>query len=171
MSSTIELGTSIKTAKSATQSAPGSRASASIYIPGAGLSVKKDYNTLVVEELDELKQASIEGQIAKGIGMALVKCYPNRQWGVEVDISGRMINVRCPSLSLKKAHYISMVGRSNKDLVAAAVMAAGEILERYGVSRAVHFNPDHLETLARDAQDEVISSDAAPEPIHKTIQT
>ncbi len=167
MSSKIELGTNIRTAKEGAK-LPGS---ASVYIPGSGLSVKEDYNTLVLQELDDIKQASLEGVIAKNVGMALVKCYPNRQWGVEVDITGRMINVRCPSLSLKKAYYISMVGRSNKELVAEAVMAAGEILERYGVSRAVHFNPDHLETLARDVQDEVLSDDAAPEPIHKTIET
>ena len=58
----------------------------------------------------------------------------------------------------------SDIHKTIDELERRAVMAAGEILERYNVSRNRDFNPDHIETLARDAMDEVIAADAAAEP-------
>jgi hypothetical protein len=126
-----------------------------------------DYNEINLLEMDDVKQAKLEYWIAKKVGSHLMSKFPNRQWGVGVDVSGGMIHVMCPSLSTTKAYYISLVGRTISDLTKRAEEAAGEILERYNVSRARSFDPENLETLERDARDEVVSPDAAPEPIAK----
>lgn len=164
---TIELDTNITKAKAE----PAKISSCpQIFIPGGGAQVVNDYNEVNLLEMDDVKQAKVESWIAKTIGTDLIDHYPNRQWGVQVDVFGQMVVIMCPSVSQEKGYYLSMEGRSLKDLVTKARWAAGEILERYNVSRARLFNPDHLETLARDAKDEVISSDAAPEPIHKVLE-
>lgn len=128
-----------------------------------------DYNEINLLEMDDVKQAKVEYWIAKQVGSYLAQVYPNRQWGVGVDVTGGMIHIMCPSLSQTKAYYISMVGRNIHQLSERAKEAAGEILERYNVSRNRVFNPEHLETLDRDMRDEVISPDAAPEPTTKVI--
>ena len=54
---------------------------------------------------------------------------------------------------------------SMEELERRAVHAAGEILERHNVARSRNFNPDQLETLARDAKGSVIAPDAKAEPV------
>jgi hypothetical protein len=136
-----------------------------------GKELVEDYNEIHLMELESVKQAKLESWMAKGVGTSLMNAYPNRQWGVMVDLEGQMICVTCPSLSIEKGYYITMVGRSLHDLQEEAKRAAGEILERYNLSRERHFDSDIIETLDRDLSDEVISSDAAPEPITKRIIT
>jgi hypothetical protein len=136
-----------------------------------GKEIVDDYNEIHMMELESVKVAKLESWMAKGVGETLMGVYPNRQWGVRVDLEGQMICVTCPSVSNEKGYYISMVGRSLHDLQEEAKRAAGEILERYNLSRERKFNPDVFETLDRDLSDEVISSDAAPEPITKRIIT
>ena len=140
-----------------------------IWMPGMGKEVVDDYNEIHVMELESVKQAKLESWMGKAVGTVLMNKYPNRQWGVQVDLEGQMIMIMCPSVSHEKGYYISMVGRCLNDLQTEAIRAAGEILERYNLSRERHFNPDVFETLDRDLSDEVISSDAAPEPITKSI--
>lgn len=141
----------------------------SIWMPGMGKEIVEDYNEIHVMELESVKVAKLESWMAKGVGQTLMNHYPNRQWGVQVDLEGQMIMITCPSVSHTKGYYISMVGRSLHDLQEEAKRAAGEILERYSLSRERHFDADVFETLDRDLSDEVISSDAAPEPIAKRI--
>lgn len=164
----IDLDTDVKKALSSTDKIPSVP---QVYIPGEGRRPMVDYNEINVLELDDVKQAKLESWIAKAIGTELMNHYPGRQWGVHVDTEGQMIMVMCPSVSHEKGYYISMVGRCLNDLVIKARHAAGEILERYNLSRDRKFDSDILETLARDAKDEVISPDAAPEPIHKAVIT
>lgn len=171
MSKTLILDTNVNNAKkNRAPQEPGNRGP-ELLVPGrsVGREIVKDYNEINLLELDDVKQAKMESWIAKRVGTRLMETYPNRQWGVGVDISGGMIYVMCPSLSLTKAYYISMSGRTVHDLGIEAVRAAGEILERYNVSRSRVFNPDHLETLERDLRDEVVSPDAVPEPTTKKV--
>lgn len=141
----------------------------SIWMPGMGREVVDDYNEINMLELESTKVAKLESWMAKGVGQVLMNTYPNRQWGVTVDLEGQMIMISCPSVSHTKGYYISMVGRSLHDLQEEGKRAAGEILERYNLSRERHFDADIIETLDRDLSDEVISPDAAPEPIAKRI--
>lgn len=135
-----------------------------IYMPG-GYSrgqIVEDYNQVNLLETDDAKQAKLEMWIAKNIGTELMAKYPNREWGVGTNMPGRMIYIMCPSLSNTNAYYISMEGRSLLDLKAEAVRAAGEILERFGITRGRKCDAEQFDYLARDLRGDVISPDAAP---------
>lgn len=124
--------------------------------------IVEDYNEINLLETDDSKQAKLEMWIAKNIGSTLMEKYPNREWGVGTNVPGQMVYIMCPSLSTTNAYYISMHGRSIEDLKVEAVRAAGEILERFGITRGRNCNPEQFETLARDLKGDVISPDAAP---------
>ena len=162
----IHLGTSINRAKAA----------ANPHVPRvvrnamARSQPEVDYNTLVLNEEDDIWQAKKERMLAQTIGTVLIRKYPGRQWGVQVDLTGGMMNIQCPSLSLEKAYYVSLAGRTVHDLEKRATKAAGQILERYGLSRNKNFDPDIIETLDRNYKDEVVSIDAAPVSISEKVK-
>lgn len=106
-----------------------------------------DFNKTRIVEETALKQSNDEMVYAKIIGESLVSTYPNREWCVDVDMDGMMVTISCHSLSLDKGYHIAMVGRSIIDLVALARRGAGEILERYGISRNRKFNTAEIESL------------------------
>jgi len=135
-----------------------------ILLPGVnGREIKDDCNVIYAhEDYDEAK-AKVEMYIAKKIGEHMVRHYPNRQWGVEVDTTHGVLVLLCPSLSKTKGYHIHLGNYTIHDLQARCVEAAGEILERHNVSRSKLFDPDTLEALRRDVRDNVIAVDAAPE--------
>jgi len=138
-----------------------------IIVKNRGRDIWADFNEVNLLETDDRKQAKLEMWIAKSIGDALIANYPNREWGVRVDVSGQMIILTCDSLSLERGYYLPMKGDTIKQLQKRAVRACGEVLERFNVSRSVIFNPDHLETVPRDFKDEAVSPDAKPERLIK----
>ena len=120
----------------------------SLVVPAAsgkfGREITDDYNEINLLELESVKQAKLEMWIAKNVGDTLVQHYPNREWGVRVDLTGGMVIITCDSIDLERGYHISMVGRTIGDLQQRAKMAAGEILERHGVSRDRKFDPEEL---------------------------
>lgn len=136
----------------------------SILTPGVnGKEIPKDYNTIFVHEGTDEVRAKLEAFIAKKIGEDLVVHYPNRQWGVEVDVPGQMVTILCPSVSLTKGYHIHMRKHTIHGLQERARTAAGEILERHNLSRARVFDPTILESLKRDSKDDVIATDSKAE--------
>jgi hypothetical protein len=122
--------------------------------------IATDYNEINLLETEEAKQAKVEMWIAKNIGDELMKVYPNREWGIRVNIEGAVVIITCDSLSVEKGYHIHMVGRTIHQLQAKAVNAAGEILERHGITRNKHIDEDIFETLKRDSGDNVITEDS-----------
>lgn len=135
-----------------------------VWVPGNFIrgQITADYNEINILETESAKIAKLEMWIAKNIGEELMAKYPGREWGVNVNTKGEMIYVMCPSLSTTKAYYIRMAGRNMLELKAEAIRAAGEILERHGISRARRIDSEIFEHLERDLRDDVISPDAAP---------
>ena len=125
-----------------------------------GREIEADYNEINLLETPEAQQAKVEMWIAKNIGDALIKVYPNREWGVYVNIEGRMVIVTCDSLSSEKGYHIHMEGRTIHQLQAKSINAAGEILERHNIPRSKHIDEDIFETLPRDSGDNVITEDS-----------
>ena len=78
-------------------------------------------------------------------------------------VEGGIVVISCDSLSTRKGYHLHFKQDSIKNLEKRAVIAAGEILERYGISRNRAFNSDTLESLDRTINDEVISEDARPD--------
>lgn len=129
-----------------------------------------DANYIRPQDSFEARAAKMEFYYAKAIGEALVAAYPNRQWSVNVDLRNEMIVIGCPSLSNTKGYHLHLRHDNLPLLITRARRAAGEILERYGVTRGRIINPDILEALPRGLRDEVIGgSDTAPEPITRMI--
>ncbi len=119
-----------------------------------------DFNTIVPEESHEKKAAAVEYWIAKKIGEDLVRTYPNRQWQVNVDTRNESIVISCPSLSKRMGYRLNMKKETIAQLLPRCRKAAGEILERYGVTRGRIIDPFDIEQMPRDLRDDVISADA-----------
>lgn len=124
-----------------------------------------DYNEINVNDTTEERRAKLEQWIAMRIGNVLMEHYNQREWKVMVDIDNQMLIIGCDSICNYKGYHLHMNKYSMEELERRSVQAAGEILERHNIARSRKFNPDQLETLARDAFDSVIATDSAPEPV------
>jgi hypothetical protein len=127
--------------------------------------VWKDYNEIQPGDTMDERKAKLEQWIGMRIGKLLMEHYNQREWKVMVDVENQMLIIGCDSICNFKGYHLHMNKYTMEELERRAIEAAGEILERHNVSRSKRFNPDHLETLARDAQDSVIAVDSAPEPV------
>ncbi len=131
---------------------------------GDGSIVTGNFNKIEIVDEDHIDVAKEQMRIAQAIGARLVRAYNNRQWKVIVDIKGGVLIIACDSISNNKGMHIHMAHKMLSELEDQAVVAAGEILERHNLSRLKLFNPDVIEDLPRDFQDNVIGPDSAPEP-------
>ncbi len=124
-----------------------------------------DFNAVQIGGSHEIQAEQLEWWIAKQIGSDLMNVYKNRQWGVDVDTRNRMIVITAPSLSKAMGMHLHMRdGETMKQLLMRTRRAGGEILERYGVTRARNTDPLIIEEgLKRDSRDNVIAADARPE--------
>jgi hypothetical protein len=119
-----------------------------------------DLNAPQEDESHEAQAVRTEFWIAKQIGQDLCRVYPNRQWHVDVDSRNQIIVIACPSLSKRLGYRLHMKRDTVADLLPRCRRAAGEILERFGVSRGRIIDPASLETFQRDVHDDAISKDA-----------
>lgn len=117
------------------------------------------------EEHHDREVAELEFWLARNVCVAVVNTYPNRNWSVVADAEGGVLILLAPDLSKFKGHFIHMGRKTLHELQTQAIKAAGEILERHGVSRSNVFKPEFIEGLKRNARDEVVTADSAPEPI------
>ena len=132
---------------------------------GDGSIITGNFNCIEIVDEDHVDVAEEQMRIAQAIGARLVRAYNNRQWKVIVDIKGGVLIIACDSISNNKGMHIHMAYKTLHELEDQAIVAAGEILERHNLSRLKLFNPDVVEDLPRDLQDNVIGPDSAPEPI------
>jgi hypothetical protein len=120
-----------------------------------------DFNGVVIDSQDEEAiKLRTEFWIAKQIGTDLMRTYPNRQWFVDVDCRNQVVVISCPSLSKRMGYRLHMKRDTVADLIPRARRAAGEILERFGVSRGRSIDALAIEAMKRDVRDDVISKDA-----------
>lgn len=118
-----------------------------------------DFNTPIIGGIDQ-DHMRIEFWTAKQIGTALVRKYPGRQWHVDVDARNETIVIGCPSVSKRKGYRLHMKRDCIATLIKRCEHAAGEILERYGVSRSRLIDPSTLENFDRDVYDDAIAHDS-----------
>jgi len=127
---------------------------------GGGDPVYGDYNYIDEAESPSQRTAKIEMWMAKKLGTALVRAYPNRQWGVQVNVAHGILIVVCPSVSNEKGYHIHMKGDTINGLEQRCVAAGGEILERYGISRGRKVDEADVEgNLTFNFKDEAIAMD------------
>jgi hypothetical protein len=120
-----------------------------------------DLNAPQEGESHEAQAVRTEFWIAKQIGQDLCRVYPNRQWHVDVDSRNQIIVIACPSLSKRLGYRLHMKRDTVSSLLPRCRRAAGEILERFGVSRSRIIDPGSLETFQRDVHDDAVAPDAA----------
>jgi hypothetical protein len=126
--------------------------------------VWKDYNEIRIEDSIDERTAKLEQWIAMRVGTVLMRHYNQREWKVQVDVEAGLMIVGCDSICNFKGYHIYL-DKTIDELEKRAIMAAGEILERHNISRSKRFDPDIIETLARDARDSVIAVDSVPESV------
>jgi hypothetical protein len=130
------------------------------YVGEKGKDPVADFNEAQKEESFEEKAMRTEFWIAKQIGTDLVKHYANRQWTVDVDTRNGVIVISCPSLSKRMGYRIHIKRDTIAELLPRCRKAAGEILERFGVSRGRIIDPYTFEAMPRDVRDDVKAPDA-----------
>lgn len=130
------------------------------YVGEKGRDPMTDFNAPQPEASHEEKAIRLEYWIAKQIGTDLVKHYPNRQWLVDVDSRNGVIVISCPSLSKTKGYRLHIRRDTIAELLPRCRRAAGEILERFNVTRGRLVDPYSLEAIPRDVRDDAVSSDS-----------
>ena len=125
------------------------------YVGEKGKDPLKDYNAPSLDISYEANQIRTEYWIAKQIGTALVKKYPNREWSVDVDTKNEVIVICCPALTKRMGYRVHMKRDNVAKLIPRCIRAAGEILERYGVSRSPIIDPRTMESYDRYLWDDV----------------
>lgn len=135
-----------------------------IITPGRkGAEPVRDYNKISLDDPDDVNCAKLDYFFAKQIGEAVTAAYKERQWGVMFDSRNGVCVLTCPSVSLTKGYRLHIRNDTLHVLQERAKRAAGEILERYGISRARIVDGYAIEAMPRTGRDEVVSNDAKPE--------
>jgi len=118
-----------------------------------------DFNAPKPVESHEEKAAAVEFWIAKRIGEDLVATFPGRQWNVNVDTRNEIIIICMPTLSKREGYHLHMKRDNIAQLLPRCRRAAGEILERFQMSRSKIIDPYDIDQLPRDARDDAVTSD------------
>jgi hypothetical protein len=115
----------------------------------------QDQSILLANEYDA-KQDAMDIHLARIIAEALEQAYPGHLWAVNVQgdqgiatIHNMMLSGRCGYIMHLDKRY------SASDTVRVAKMGAGEILERYNVSRG-RINNDRMAEMKMDFAGRVI---------------
>ena len=118
-----------------------------------------DFNAPKPVESHEEKAAAVEFWIAKRIGEDLVAAFPGRQWNVNVDTRNAIIIICMPTLSKREGYHLHMTRDNIAQLLPRCRRAAGEILERFQMSRSKIIDPYDIDQLPRDVRDDAVTSD------------
>lgn len=87
--------------------------------------------------------------IAALLGRVLQGAYPGRDWMVKVSFDCSTATIFCAQVSLEYG-YVLHTGVSTVELERKAFRAGGEILERFGLSRAKNNDGEDSSELLRD---------------------
>lgn len=95
--------------------------------------------------------------LCREIGATLVQHYPNRHWYVDVTLQGGVAKVQCPALSMQYGFAIHINNKTHDQLKRDTVMAGGQILEMFNLSRERGAKGGE-ELLMRDSRGEVLQA-------------
>jgi hypothetical protein len=136
------------------------RQTPTIWMPNVkGAEPEKDYNEIYAHDSPTVAAAKLETWIAKKIGTHLMEKFPQREWGIRIDLKGKIVIIVCESVSITRGYHIHMSGKTVHQMCEASADAAGEILERHGITRGKKYNADTTEAMERDLQGDMIGGD------------
>jgi len=128
-----------------------------IITPRRGKEFAKDYNAIRLEDSESVNQAKLESWIAKELGSELATLYPNREWGVTVDVLGGMAVIQCTDVSRFMGYHVGL-NDTIEVLRQKMKRIGGEILERGNMTRG-HTTEEKVEATPRTFKDEVKNLD------------
>ena len=91
-------------------------------------------NVIKIAGDEDAKKAIKADALCRRMGGVLQKHYPGIRWYVDVNLDGGVSNVRCADISMGFG-YVLHLNCSELELERQVVMAGGQILERFRVSR------------------------------------
>lgn len=91
-------------------------------------------NVAVINNEDDFRQFLKGRTIRNTIGHAVGAAYPQAPWLVDVNIDGGIATISCPAIT-KEFGMVLHLTRDLKSMEREAVRKAGELLERFNVSR------------------------------------
>lgn len=112
------------------------------------------------------ERAALEHWIASQVGVELMKHYPRLKWEIIVDVQQQMVVIVCPFISTEKGYHLKLMKYTIHELQKKAVMVAGEMLERHGLSRRQTIDLGTVEEAKRNLRGSIVGPDSAPEAIH-----
>lgn len=93
-------------------------------------------NVIQIYDDHGLQAALKQRRIRNAIGMALGRAYPTHPWHVSVSGDSTVAQIVCPKLTTQYGMTLHCNG-DTLDVERKAVRMAGELLERFRVSRTV----------------------------------
>lgn len=97
-----------------------------------------------------MRQNLVDIELAKRMSETLQRHYPGHSWGVHVDSAQGVASIKNFRLSGNWGFVLHLKQFSASEYEKRVVMAAGELLERYNLSRG-GFRRRELESLKMDA--------------------
>lgn len=94
--------------------------------------------------LDDMKEAVHNDEVCRHFGNAITKAYPSRRWYVEVLDKGYLCYIKMPTISMEYGIAVKLNKTLRSDTI-RCVRAAGELLERFNLTRGIADNSDVLE--------------------------
>jgi len=112
---------------------------------------------LTFDSPDEAQARMQSEAICRVIGEVLVKHYPHRRWHVEASAVNGVAKIQCPSISMRHGFVVKIQGKTVDDIQKATVVAGGQILEMFRLSRERGASGGE-ELLVRDLRGEAIKA-------------
>lgn len=108
-------------------------------------------------EIAQSADRTIEAdKICRYVGWVLKKHYPNRDWYVDVSLSGGVIKIQSPSISMNYG-FVLHLDKNLMVLEKDVVRAGGQILEMFKLSREKGAKGGE-ELILRDARGEALQA-------------
>ena len=104
-----------------------------------------------------MRQA-IQGQALENrMGELLSRKYPSRQWYLDANVGGGVLDIRAIDISMKYGMVIHMT-HTAMEMEQRVLKAAGELLERFALSRNKNANNEDSDSLKRRIDGEVVGA-------------
>jgi len=107
--------------------------------------------------IDEAKEAIANDVMCRKIGATLVKVYPDRKWYVRVFDHCRVATIILHDVNTQFGNTVKMLDNRESVNIKKCLMAGGEALERFNLTRGRSDNADVL-SFSRNVAGDVSGS-------------
>ena len=105
----------------------------------------------------DYRNARWQVDIESRLGHALANLYPNRDWYIDANPAQGVVTVKCASISMDYGMVVHLT-HDMFEVERRAKLAAGELLERFRLSRSRQTNGVDNDELKRNIKGEVLGA-------------